>query len=98
MLQRAGLQLAKPVSLLSGAGTPRFELTLSNGQPVLVETGGPGGSARPALAGAALAEAAEQAGGRIAGWVTGLVRSGGHLRLGYSMDVLSNALERAQWV
>ena len=59
-----------------GAGTPRFALTLSNGQPVLVETGGPGGSARPALAGAALAEAAEQAGGRIAGWVTGLVRSG----------------------
>ena len=62
----------------AGAGTPRFELAMSNGQPVLMETGGPGGSARPALAGAALAEAAEQAGGRIAGWVTGLVRSGEH--------------------
>ena len=32
--------------------------------------------ARPALAGAALAEAAEQAGGRIAGWVSNIVKSG----------------------
>ena len=37
--------------------------------------------ARPALAGAALAEAAEQAGGRIAGWVTDFVKSGLLLQL-----------------
>jgi hypothetical protein len=59
------------------AGTPRFALAMSeSGEPMLVEAGPGTGHARQALAGAALAEAAEQAGGRIAGWVTGLVRSG----------------------
>ena len=39
--------------------------------------GGPASESRaPRLAGAALAEAAETAGGALAGWVTGLVRSG----------------------
>jgi len=49
-------------------GTPRFELAFANGEA--------GNAARPALAGAAFAEAAEQAGSKFTGWVTGLVRSG----------------------
>ena len=55
------------------AGTPRFALTLTNGEPALIDNANP---ARPALAGAALAEVAEQTGGRIAGWVTNMVKSG----------------------
>ncbi len=62
-------------ALANAAGTPRFAWTLSNGEPALVDKTDP---ARPALAGAALAEAAEQAGGRIAGWVTNIVKSGSH--------------------
>ncbi|BDA49394.1 hypothetical protein COCOBI_14-0090 [Coccomyxa sp. Obi] len=52
----------------STAGTPRFELAYANGEA--------GNAARPSLAGAAFAEAAEQAGTKLTGWVTGLVRSG----------------------
>lgn len=54
-------------------------LSLSNGEPVLLDTASKGNAPRPALAGAALAEAAEQAGDRFAGWVTGIVRSGAPL-------------------
>ncbi len=63
------------ISFCAGlAGTPRhFDVIMSNGEPALVDNRNP---ARPALAGAALAEAAEQAGGRIAGWVTDFVKSG----------------------
>jgi hypothetical protein len=47
---------------------------MSNGEPVLVDKSNP---AKPqALAGAALAEAAEQLGGRFTGWVTDVVKSG----------------------
>ena len=55
-------------------GTPRIALAMSNGEPVLVDKSNP---AKPqALAGAALAEAAEQLGGRFTGWVTDVVKSG----------------------
>jgi hypothetical protein len=47
---------------------------MSNGEPVLVDKSN---QAKPqALAGAALAEAAEQLGGRFTGWVTDVVKSG----------------------
>ncbi|CAL8464717.1 g4252 [Coccomyxa elongata] len=52
----------------STAGTPRFELAYANGEAE--------NAARPSLAGAAFAEATEQAGTKLTGWVTGLVRSG----------------------
>ncbi len=55
-------------SVFTSTGTPRFDLPYPNG-----EAGNP---ARPSLAGAAFAEAAEQAGTKLTGWVTGLVRSG----------------------
>ena len=63
-----------PSPLCLTAGTPRFALAMSeSGEHLLVEAPG---HARQALAGAALAEAAEQAGSQISGWVTGLIRSG----------------------
>lgn len=80
--------------MLPVTGTPRYSWTLSNGEPALVDNSNP---ARPALAGAALAEAAEQAGGRIAGWVTNMVKSGQCARLQSYMPITAPCMrERLQ--
>jgi len=74
---------------LASAGDAAAERTAGEGDPDGAARAGGGAGARadparaaPRLAGVALAEAAESAGGALAGWVTGLVRSGARCRAG----------------
>ena len=74
---------------LASAGDAAAEGAAGEGDPDGAARAGSGAGARadparaaPRLAGVALAEAAESAGGALAGWVTGLVRSGARGRAG----------------
>ncbi len=74
---------------LASAGDAAAEGAAGEGDPDGAARAGSGAGARadparaaPRLAGVALAEAAESAGGALAGWVTGLVRSGARCRAG----------------